>query len=261
MSSILARILDRKREEIAAAKLARPAPELLREAAAAPATRSLADALRRPVGAPVRAIAEIKRASPSAGPIRPGADPAAIAADYAAGGAAAISVLTDRDFFDGDLAFLAAARGACDRPLLRKDFLVDEYQLVEARAAGADAVLLIVAALDDDQLAALLSAARGLGLDALVEVHDEREADRAVAAGAHLIGVNHRDLATFAIDMGLTARLAGRLGDDVILVGESGIKTRDDVRALGAAGAHAVLVGESLMRAPSPGRALKELLA
>ncbi len=146
-------------------------------------------------------------------------------------------------------------------PLLRKDFLIDPYQVVEARAAGADAILLIVAALDDGALRELAATARGLGMDALVEVHDEREADRAVAAGATLIGVNHRDLSTFAIDMSLTARLAARLPQETVLVGESGIRDRHDVARLGAAGAHAVLVGETLMRASSPGDALRELLA
>lgn len=262
--SILSRILDRKREELAVAKAERPVGKLVAAASVAAPARGLERALRRPVGAPVRAIAEIKRASPSAGPIRPGADPAAIAREYASAGAAAISVLTDRDFFDGDLGFLGAVRAADGLdavPLLRKDFLIDDYQVVEARAAGADAVLLIVAALDDGALRELHAAARQLGMDALVEVHDEREAERAVAAGATLIGVNHRDLATFAMDMELTARLAGRVPPGTVLVGESGIKTRDDVVRLGAAGAHAVLVGETLMRAPSPGAALRELLA
>ena len=261
--SILSRILDRKREEVAAARAERPVGRLVTEASTAAPARGLARALRRPEGAPVRAIAEIKRASPSAGPIRPGADPAAIAAEYASAGAAAISVLTDREFFDGELGFLGVVRatpGLEAVPLLRKDFVIDEYQVIEGRAAGADGILLIVAALDDVLLRDLAAAARQLGMDALVEVHDEREAERAVAAGATLIGVNHRDLATFAMDMQLTARLAGRVPAGTVLVGESGIKTRDDVVRLGAAGAHAVLVGETLMRAPSPGAALRELL-
>jgi indole-3-glycerol phosphate synthase len=169
-------------------------------------------------------------------------------------------VLTDRDYFDGDLAFLARVRAVVELPLLRKDFLVDDYQVVEARAAGADAVLLIVAALDDGALRGLAAAAAGLGMDALVEVHDEAEAERAVAAGASIIGVNHRDLATFTMDMGLTARLAPQVPAGTILVGESGIRTADDVAMLGAAGAHAVLVGEALMRQPSPGAALAALL-
>ena len=260
---VLGEILAVKRDEVAAARAARPLAELRRAAAAAshdaPA-RSLAAALRRGPGQPVRAIAEIKRASPSAGPIRPGADPVAIAREYAGAGASAISVLTDRRFFDGDLAFLPAVRAAVPTPLLRKDFLIDEYQVVEARAAGADAVLLIVAALDDTALGELLAAAADLGMDALVEIHDVAEADRAVAAGAGIIGVNHRNLATFTIDMSLTARLAGHVPAGTVLVGESGIRQRADVEALAAAGAHAVLVGESLMRQPSPGAALRALL-
>jgi indole-3-glycerol phosphate synthase len=259
--SILDRIVARKREEVAAAEAARPLAELARAARDLPPARGLAAALRRPPGAPVRAIAEIKRKSPSAGPIRPGADPAAIARAYAGGGATALSVLTDRDFFDGDLAFLGRVREAVTLPLLRKDFVIAPYQIAEARVAGADAVLLIVAILDDARLRELADAARVFGLDALVEVHDEAEAARAIAAGAPVIGVNHRNLANLAIDMSLTARIAPMLPAGTILVGESGIKTAADVRALGAAGAHAILVGESLMKAPEPGAALAELLA
>jgi indole-3-glycerol phosphate synthase len=209
----------------------------------------------------VRVLAEVKRASPSAGPIRPGADPAAIARAYAAAGAAAISVLTDRAFFDGDLAFLAPCRAAVDVPLLRKDFLIDPLQIAEAREAGADAVLLIVAALSPDALAAMAREARAQGLDALVEVHSLAELDIALGAGATLLGVNHRDLRTFAIDMTLTEQIARRVPAGTVLVAESGIRGPADVRRLGDAGAHAVLVGEHLMRAASPGDALRELLA
>jgi indole-3-glycerol phosphate synthase len=258
--SILDEILAVKRTEVAAARAERPLSQLDAEARAAGPVRSLEGALRRAAGEPVRAIAEIKRASPSAGPIRAGADPAAIARDYAAGGASAISVLTDRRFFDGELGFLARCRAAVELPLLRKDFVIDPYQVAEARAAGADAVLLIVAALAPAQLAELVDAARGHGLDVLVEAHDLDEVDTALAAGATLLGVNHRDLRTFAIDMTLTARIAPRVPPSVVLVAESGIRTAADVRALGAAGAHAVLVGEQLMRAASPGDALRELL-
>jgi indole-3-glycerol phosphate synthase len=258
--SILADILAAKREEVAAAKAERPMVELERACDTAGPVRSLSAALRRPAGGKVRAIAEIKRASPSAGPIRPGANPAVIAREYAAAGAAAISVLTDRRFFDGDLTFLTAVRGTVDLPLLRKDFLIDRYQVVEARAAGADAILLIVAALDDATLVSLLAEANRLGMDALVEVHSEEEAMRARAAGAEIVGVNHRDLATFTMDMGLTGRLRAMVPADVVLVGESGIKSPADVAALAAAGADAILVGESLMRAPSPGQALRALL-
>jgi indole-3-glycerol phosphate synthase len=263
--NILDKILAVKRDEIAAAKARNPDPAATaREAsasAAAGATRSLTEALRRPTGAPVRVLAEIKRASPSAGSIRPGADTEEIAAEYRAGGAAAISVLTDEQFFDGRLEFLQRVRDRVPLPLLRKDFIIDPYQVVEARAAGADAILLIVAALAPAQLADLFEAAVLQHLDVLVEVHDLREAEVALAAGASLLGVNHRDLRTFTIDMSLTEQIARRVPPSVVLVGESGIKTRADVRRLGDAGAHAVLVGETLMRAPSPGAALKELLS
>lgn len=208
----------------------------------------------------MRVLAEIKRASPSAGPIRPGADPAEIAAEYAGAGAAAISVLTDKQFFDGELAFLGRVRERVSVPLLRKDFVVDAYQIAEARAAGADAVLLIVAALSEREVTELLAAAASYHLDTLVEVHDLREVDIALAAGATLIGVNHRDLRTFTMDMTLTAQIAPRVPAGTVLVGESGIRSAADVRALADAGAHAVLVGEHLMRAPSPGAALRELL-
>lgn len=263
MKDILATILAVKVDEVAAARQVRSLEDLERDARAMEPARSLAAALRRPIHdrhAEVRALAEIKRASPSAGPIRPGADPVEIARAYAEHGAAAISVLTDRQFFDGELGFLALVHAAVAVPVLRKDFVIDPYQIVEARAAGADAVLLIVAALDDVQLAELAATAAEHGLDALVEVHDEAEAARALAIGVTLLGVNHRDLRSFAIDMELTARIAAIVPGDVVLVGESGIKTRADVLRLGAAGAHAVLVGEALMRAPSPGAALAALL-
>jgi indole-3-glycerol phosphate synthase len=258
---ILAKILRVKVDEIAAARAARSIDELRAACDGVSAPRGFGRALRRSAGAAVRAIAEIKRASPSAGAIRPDADPAAIARGYAAGGAAAISVLTDEQVFDGHLSFLAAARDAVDIPLLRKDFIIDEYQVVEARAAGADALLLIVAALDDDALSGLLAATRALGMDALVEVHSVDEAERATAVGADIIGVNHRDLTDFSIDMTLTARLRPRIPDTAILVGESGIGSAADVRALGDAGAHAILVGSRLMAADDPGAALAELLA
>jgi indole-3-glycerol phosphate synthase len=259
--SILAEILAAKRVEVAAARRKWPLGDVEAAAAAAPEPRSLADALRRPPGGPIRALAEIKRASPSAGPIRPGADAAAIAREYAAGGAAAVSVLTDARFFDGSLAALGAVRSAIDLPLLRKDFLVDPYQVVEARASGADAVLLIVAALEGGALVELAATALSLGMDVLVEVHSEAELARALATGAAQIGVNHRDLRSFGIDMGLTARLRPGVPDGCVLVAESGIRTPADVRALAGAGADAILVGETLMRAPSPGAALARLLA
>jgi indole-3-glycerol phosphate synthase len=257
--TILDQILAVKRIEVAEAQAQRSLADVDRAARAAGPVRGLEHALRRPAGAEVRVIAEIKRASPSAGPIRPGADPAAIARDYARGGASVLSVLTDRQFFDGELGFLARARAAVELPLLRKDFVIDAYQIAEARAAGADGVLLIVAALSAAQLADLIGVARDYQLDPLVEVHDLAEADTALAAGATLLGVNHRDLRTFTIDMTLTAQIAPRVPPGVVLVGESGIRTHADVQRLGDAGAHAVLVGEQLMRAASPGDALLAL--
>jgi indole-3-glycerol phosphate synthase len=258
--TILDRILTVKREEVARAQRQRPLAEVEIAANAAGPTRPFAEALRRPPNAPVRVLAEIKRASPSAGPIRVDADPAEIAREYAANGAAAISVLTDKQFFDGELGFLARVREVCSLPLLRKDFIVDAYQIAEARAAGADSILLIVAALDEAQLIDYLATAASYNLDVLVEVHTMEEAEVAIAVGATLLGVNHRDLKTMTMDMSLTRTIAPRVPAGTILVGESGIRTAADLRELGAAGAHAVLVGEHLMRAMSPGEALRELL-
>lgn len=261
LPDILMKILARKREELAARKAARSIDELEAAAADLPAVRSLGAALRRQPGGEVNVLSEVKRASPSAGAIRAGADPVEIAVDYARNGAAAISILTDRDFFDGDLRFLAACRPHVAVPLLCKDFILEEYQLVEARVAGADAALLIAAALGKARLAELWEAARRVGLETLVEVHDEEEAGWAVAAGAEVIGVNHRSLRTFTIDMSLTSAIAPSLPASAVLVAESGIKNGADVALLGAVGAHAVLVGETLMRAPSPGQALAQLRA
>lgn len=243
---VLDRIAATKAVEVRALE---PSREALRQAAgSAPPPRDFAAALRG--GADVRLLAEVKRRSPSAGEIRPGADAAEIAAAYERGGAAALSVLTDRDYFGGDLDALRAARAATKLPVLRKDFIVDVVQLWEARAAGADAVLLIARMLDDAALRALHAEATSLGMAALVEVHDEEELARALAAGATLVGVNNRDLQTFFTDLALSLRLASRVPPGVTLVAESGIRTADDVRRLGHAGVDAVLVGESLMRQP-----------
>ena len=262
MNDILEKILATKRAELANITNERRLA-VIEAAEAMPHPRPFRAVLVRPPGAAMRVIAEIKRASPSAGPIRPGADVAAIAREYAAAGATAISVLTDNQFFDGDLAFLGVARRACSLPLLRKDFIIDPLQIAEARAAGADAVLLIAAAFPagEVRLSDCVLVAAGLGLETLVEVHDEAELDQALAARAPVIGVNHRNLRTFEIDMSLTERIAKRVPTGTVLVAESGIKTAADIRRLGDAGAHAVLVGEQLMRAPSPGVALRELLA
>jgi indole-3-glycerol phosphate synthase len=259
--NVLDEILAHKRVELAEAA-ARVPPAAMRARAEArsreEATRGLREALR---GAPrPRVVAELKRRSPSRGEIRPDFDPLGCAKAYADAGAAAISVLTDARFFGGDLALLEAVRAAVPVPLLRKDFVIDRYQVDEARAHGADAVLLIVRALAGPALAELRAHAAELGLDALVEVHDERELERALAAGADLVGINNRDLATFQTDLAVTERLAPRVaGSGVVLVAESGIFTNGDVRRLEAAGADAVLVGEALMREPDVGRALERL--
>jgi indole-3-glycerol phosphate synthase len=208
----------------------------------------------------VNVIAECKRRSPSRGVLRREYDPVAIARAYEEAGAAAISVLTEPGFFDGDLDHLRTVRQAVRLPLLRKDFIVCAYQVWEARAAGADAVLLIVAALEDAVLESLVSEARALGLDVLVEVHDEAELGRALAAGADLVGVNNRNLRTLAVDIDASRRLARLLPAHVIGVAESGLKTADDLRALRALGFGAFLVGERLMTAADPGAALREII-
>lgn len=257
--TILDDILAHKATEVAAAKGAR-APEELARAAEACERRpaGFRAALRETAGASV--IAEVKRRSPSKGLIREDFDPAWIAECYAKAGAACISVLTDEKFFGGSLEILEIVRAAVDRPLLRKDFMIDPYQVDEARVAGADAILLIVSALDDATMTALDARARELDLDVLVEVHDEDELDRARALGADLIGVNNRNLKTFETDLATTERLAAKLDDDeVVLVAESGIASVDDIARLERAGAAGFLVGESLMRQPHPGQALEAL--
>jgi indole-3-glycerol phosphate synthase len=205
-------------------------------------------------------IAELKRRSPSKGEIRPDFDAVAIARAYQAGGAAALSVLTDERFFGGSLAVLEAVRAASSLPLLRKDFVIDSYQIDEARVAGADAVLLIVAALTPRTLSRLDEHARDLDLDVLVEVHDEAELEVAKTIGADLIGINNRDLKSFATDLAVTERLAKLVPEGVLIVAESGISEPADVERLARAGATAFLVGESLMREPDPGLALRRLL-
>jgi indole-3-glycerol phosphate synthase len=256
---ILDDILRATRAALPARKAARPLGTLEAAIAGLGATRDLAGALRQP--GQVTAIAEFKRRSPSAGWIREGAEIAEVVPRYLGAGAAALSVLTDEKFFGGTLDDLRAARPLAQAPILRKDFIVDEYQIAEARAAGADAILLIVAALDDTELRALYAATRRWGLHALIEAHDAAEVARAVALEAPVIGINHRDLRTFTVDTTLAARLRPSIPADRVLVAESGIRTRDDVRRMGAANIDAVLVGETLMRAPDPGAALAELLA
>jgi len=209
----------------------------------------------------VNIIAECKRRSPSSGVLRWNYDPVAIATGYERAGAAAISVLTEPGFFDGSLDHLSSVAAAVTCPVLRKDFVVDEYQILEARAAGASAVLLIVAALDDDDLKRLFSAAAAAGLDALVEVHDEVELSRAVAIGATIVGVNNRNLKTLAVDVEAAQRLAPAMPAGLVRVAESGLRTGADLRALSAVGYHAFLIGERFMAADDPGAALAGLIA
>ena len=254
---LLAAIVAATRTRVREARARVPERVLEARAAEGPAPRGFRAALARPG---LRVIAECKRRSPSRGVLCAAYDPSAIARQYAGAGAAAISVLTEPAFFDGALAHLAAVRAAVDLPLLRKDFVVDGYQLLEARAAGADAVLLIVAALDDRDLRRLRDEARALGLDALVEVHDEDELTRALDAGADLVGVNNRNLRTLAVDVAASARIGPRLPAGVVGVAESGLRTHDDLVRLGRAGYGAFLVGERLMSTADPGAALRELL-
>ncbi len=257
--TILDKILAHKRSEVAEAKTKRGPAELAIEAkACSRVPLGFRNAVRSTTGASV--IAEIKRQSPSKGLIREDFDAVAIARAYAAAGAACISVLTDQRFFGGSLDDLARVREAVELPLLRKDFVIDAYQIDEARESGADAVLLIVAALDVDLLKGLHDHACSLGLDVLVEVHDDDELDHALAIGGNLIGVNNRDLRTFDIDLATTERIASRISDpDIVLIAESGIENVEDVARLERAGAAGFLVGESLMRQSDPGKALNAL--
>jgi indole-3-glycerol phosphate synthase len=258
--TVLDGIMARKADEVAARRAARPDRELEGACGDRPPPRDFAGALSAR-GGPVRIIAEVKRASPSAGAIAAGLDAVAQARRYAAAGAAAISVLTDGPGFGGSLEDLAAVRAAVTTPLLRKDFVLDRYQLLEARLAGADAALLIVAALPDARLRRLLDDAAALSLAALVEVHDESELDRAVAAGARLVGVNNRDLRTFAVDLAASERLLPRLPASAKGVAESGVRTPADARRLRASGAANLLVGEALVRAADPGALIVEMTA
>ena len=259
---ILTRILATKAKEITAAKASIPLSEMRVRATSAPEPRDFAAALRAKIAIGRSAvIAEIKKASPSRGLLRPIFDPAAIAGRYEAGGAACLSVLTDRDYFQGGPEHLVAAREACSLPVLRKDFLIDEYQMLESRALGADCILLIVAALDDARLAALEAAAQALGMAVLVEVHDGSELDRALKLATPLIGINNRNLRTFDVSLQTTLELLPRIPSDRLVVTESGILAPADVARLRARGVHAFLVGEAFMRAADPGAALATLFA
>jgi indole-3-glycerol phosphate synthase len=253
---ILDEILARKRMEVAERRARRPTltPGLDRP-------RSFSAALRQGPVEGLSVIAEFKRRSPSGGLIRPDATPAAIAHLYAAGGAAALSVLTDTPYFGGSDADLVEARGASTLPVLRKDFVIDPYQIYEARSVGADAVLLIVRALSSSDLRAFLQLSRELELDALVETHSADEVHRALDAGARLIGVNNRDLDTLVTDVSLAPRLRPQVPADCVFVAESGVSTPEQMAALAEAGVDAVLIGEALLRADDPGARLRELVA
>jgi indole-3-glycerol phosphate synthase len=262
MSDILSRILARKHAEVAERSAIDPLASVRARASGLPPTRGFFDALAvRIADRRSAVIAEVKKASPSQGVIRADFDPAAIARSYEAGGAACLSVLTDIDFFQGADAYLQQARDACALPVLRKDFVVDPWQVYESRLLGADCILLIAAALDDTMLRSLLGLAGELGLDALVEVHDEDEMERALATDARLIGVNNRNLRTFEVSLETTLTLRAKVPDGRLLVTESGIRSRDDVARMRAAGVHAFLVGEQFMRAPDPGEELARLFA
>ncbi len=259
-TDILQRILARKRAELDAALAAEPLARIEARARSAPPPRDFAGAIRARIGAGRPAvIAEIKRASPSKGVIRADYDPAAIARSYEKAGAACLSVLTDRDFFQGDAAHLRAAREACGLPVLRKDFVVEAYQVFESRAMGADCILLIAAALDPAAMAALESIALGLGMSVLVEVHDGAELKEALKLKTPLVGINNRDLRTFQTRLETTLELRALVPSDRILVTESGILAREDVGRLRAGGVNAFLVGEAFMRATDPGTELARL--
>jgi indole-3-glycerol phosphate synthase len=259
---ILTKIVQRKREEVAQRSTGLSLRELVQRAQAAAPVRGFGKALRDRVQAGQSAvIAEIKKASPSKGVLREDFDPAAIARSYQAGGASCLSVLTDVDFFQGADAYLQQARAACTLPVLRKDFVLDPYQVYEARTLGADCILLIVAVLEDELLVELLELAEQLGMDALLEVHDGSEMERALATRAPLIGVNNRNLRTFHTSLETTIELLPGFPPGRLLVTESGIHSREDVQLMRDNGVHVFLIGEAFMKAEDPGERLAELFA
>lgn len=260
LPTILTRIIARKHEEIAERSASINEATLRARAEQAPPTRGFAAALnQRLTNGDPAVIAEIKKASPSKGIIRADFDPVAIAQRYEDGGAACLSVLTDADYFQGSERFLIAARGACHLPVLRKDFIVEPYQVYESRSMGADAILLIVAALDDRQMKMLNTLAIELGMDVLVEVHNLEELERALKLDLALVGINNRDLHTFETRLETTFELLERVPEGVRVVTESGIATREDVERMRRGNVNAFLVGERFMREPDPGEALKQL--
>jgi indole-3-glycerol phosphate synthase len=257
---ILLRILARKQQEIAARKQTTSIDSLQQRAREATVPRGFVAALKQRVKLGEAAvIAEIKKASPSKGVIREDFNVVEIARSYAAGGASCLSVLTDHDFFQGHEDFLIAARSVCELPVIRKDFIVDSYQVIESRAIGADCILLIVAALDDGALASLHQEAQSLGMDVLVEVHDRAELERALELNLELIGINNRDLRSFDTSLDTTIDLLELVPDDCLVVTESGIHTREDIALMRKHDVHAFLVGEAFMRVPDPGTGLREL--
>ena len=262
MSDILQKIVAVKREEVAAGLKRKPLAAMRADAESRVLTRDFEGALRAKIAAGRAAvIAEVKKASPSKGVLREDFVPADIAQSYAEHGAACLSVLTDRQFFQGSVDYLKQARASCDLPVLRKDFVVDPYQVYEARAIGADAILLIVACLDDAQMAELEAIARSLDMAVLVEVHDRPELERALRLKTPLVGINNRNLRTFEVTLDTTLTLMQDVPADRLLVTESGIVSRADVQTLRAAGVNAFLVGEAFMRAPDPGAALATLFS
>jgi indole-3-glycerol phosphate synthase len=260
LATILREILAHKRTEVANRSGETPLSEMAKRAERAPATRQLARALEQTIGAGRPAvIAEVKKASPSKGVLRRHFEPARISQSYAGAGASALSVLTDERFFQGSDAFLQEARGACSLPVLRKEFIIDPYQVYESRAIGADCILLIVAALTDIELGQFARLARQLGMDVLVEVHDAGELERALELDTPLLGVNNRDLHTFHTSLETTLGLLEKIPDDRVVISESGIHTVQDVAELRARGVNAFLVGEAFMRAADPGLELRNL--
>ncbi len=262
MADILEKIVAVKREEVAAALKRKPLALMRQDAESRLTTRDFVGAMRRKIAAGQAAvIAEVKKASPSKGVLRPDFIPADIAQSYAEHGAACLSVLTDRQFFQGEPDYLKQARASCELPVLRKDFMVDPYQVFEARAMGADCILLIAACLDDAQMRDLEALALGLNMAVLVEVHDQPELERALRLKTPLVGINNRNLKTFEVSLDTTLGMLAQVPAERLLVTESGIATAADVQRLRSAGVQAFLVGEAFMRAADPGAALAELFA